>query len=109
MWPRWWLRERLELVDGILVSQQGAWRLTSCTGSASVVSDRKALIKLSEEDIVGTREAISLSHAERDIFVIGNMLRVHDELNQVVLFNVDGENLAGFADADDSVGGQIAN
>jgi hypothetical protein len=50
-----------------------------------------------------------LGHAERDIFVVRNMLRVHHKLNQICLLYVNRKHLASLANADDAIGSQVAN
>ena len=94
----------LELVDGLLVSQKGAWSISGDSGCTSVVTGGQLLVEHQDEEVVGTREVEPLSQLERELLVVWDVTGGVDVRNQVVLLDVDREDLSSAVDYDHAVG-----
>jgi len=90
-----------------LVAESGC--LSRRSGGACKVSWGKELVELTYENVICSGKFIFGSHFEGKSPTIRDMLSPHDKFNQVLFFNVDGEDLANFIDAYHSISGHISD
>jgi len=67
------LREILEDVDGVLVSQKGSWSISGNSGSSCVISSSNLAREELLEHFIGSGQVESLGKFERKSFVVSNM------------------------------------